>query len=103
MQMAGVQIGLSVTSQFAAAAASAARPSAPPAKGKKGGKAPPPQKKWGEDVKAKQSEIAGINKAIAEESAQLGRQLPADHPLLKRRDQSFRDLKGLKGKSGASY
>jgi hypothetical protein len=102
MQMAGVQIGLSVTSQFARVAASAAATPAPVPKGNKGGRAPPPQAKWGPDVKAKQSQIASLNKAIAEESAKLGQQLPSDHALLVQRSRAFRDLQGLKGSSRAS-
>jgi len=102
MQMAGVQIGLSVTSQFARVATSVAATPAPTPKGGKGGRAPAPQAKWGPDVKSKQSQIASINKAIAEESAKLGQQLPADHALLLQRGQAFRDLQGLKGSSRAS-
>jgi len=104
MQMAGIQAGLSVTSQFAATAAlqrAVATASSP--KGKGTGRPPAPSsKKWGNDVKVKQSEIANLNKAIAEESAKAGAQLPSGHDLLKRRDQAFRDLKGLKSKGTAS-
>jgi len=103
MQMAGVQAGLSVTSQFAAVATAVAnRAPAPAPQGPKPRRQPPPQKKWGADVKAKQSEIARLNKQISEESARLGASLPAGHALLELRDQSFRELKALKGASGAS-
>jgi hypothetical protein len=103
MQMAGAQIGLSVTTQFVATAAKQQAVINSTPKGSKGGRAPPPTKKWGADVKAKQSQIASINKAISEESEKLGKQLPSDHELVQRRDQSFRELKALKGKSSASF
>jgi len=102
MQMAGVQANLSVTSQFVAAAAKQQAVIASVPRGTRGGRAPPPTKKWGEDVKKKQSEIASLNKEIAEASKAIGKQLPEGHDLLKRRDQSFRELKALKGQSGAS-
>jgi hypothetical protein len=98
MQMAGVQAGLSVTSQFARIpTVSAAVPLSGP-QGRPAPRVPPPQAKWGHDVKAKQSEIAGLNRQIAAVSAANGgQQLPTEHPLLLQRGQAFRDLQGLKG------
>jgi hypothetical protein len=99
MQMAGVHAGLSVTSQFARIpTVSAAVPLSGP-QGRPAPRVPPPQAKWGPEVKAKQSEIAGLNRQIAAVSvANEGQQLPAEHPLLLQRGQAFRDLQGLKGK-----
>jgi len=102
MQMAGIQAGLSVTTQFAAIATRIPGIGVPSARGAHGGKRPPPQPKWGLAVKEKQSEIADLNRVIADTSVKLGRQLPADHDLIQRRDQLFRDLKGLKSKGRAS-
>jgi hypothetical protein len=102
MQMAGVQGGMSVTSTYAVIAAKQGSTAAAAPKGPTGKRPPPSTIKWGKEVKDKQSQIADLNREISAEAGKAGRQLPENHPLLKKRGDAFRELKALKSKGSAS-
>jgi len=103
MKMAGVQAGLVVQSQFAAAAESKTQQKQKEAAPSKKGKASSgPQKKWGPEVKEQLSKIAALNKGIGAAAKAAGAPLPEGHALLQERDLAFRELKALKGANTSS-
>lgn len=62
---------------------------------------PPPRKTASPVTRAARSKINDLNKQIKEQSEKLGTPLAADHVLIQRRDQAFRDLKEVQNSQRA--